>query len=128
MFQRVRNFVARHPKKLTAVAVVAAGAVAWRFAKRRLIDWQERESERMIEAARRQAHFDSTMRTADGAIEALGVSIAQKICQCLDTDPVIAQLDTHREKRGPEWRDAWQQLKANYSNQKKKHVTKKDFF
>jgi len=112
MFRRVRNFVSRHPKKLAAVAFVAAGAVAWRFAKKRLLDWQERESERMIEAARRQAHFEATMRTADAAIEALGVSIALKICQCLDTDPVIGELEANRDKRGPDWKDSWQQLKV----------------
>ncbi|CAB3376380.1 Hypothetical predicted protein [Cloeon dipterum] len=111
MFRRVRSFVSRHPKKLAAVAVVAAGVVAWRYAKRRLIEWQEKESERLIESARRQAHFEATMRTADAAIEALGVSVAQRICQCLDTEDVIAQLDANRDKKGPEWREAWTQLK-----------------
>ncbi|XP_059485702.1 peroxisomal biogenesis factor 3 [Neocloeon triangulifer] len=111
MFRRIRNFVSRHPKKIATVALVAAGTLAWKYAKHRLVEWQQKESERMIEAARRQAHFEATMRTADGAIEALGMSIAQKICQCLDTDPVIAKLDANRDKKGPEWREAWTELK-----------------
>ncbi|KAF4526712.1 hypothetical protein B566_EDAN015682 [Ephemera danica] len=111
MFRRIRNFVSRHPKKITAVAVIAVGTLAWKFARRRFEQWQENESRRLMEAARKQQHFEATLRTADSAMIALGPAIARAVNEALDTSDIVARLRELRDKKGEEWRAAWAQLK-----------------
>lgn len=108
MFSRLRNFVSRNKKKFIVGGVVIAGAgIAFRYAQRRLIEYQEQQVKEFLEKARRLQHFESTEKTCDQAITGLMPGLCEAILKMLDTDSLLAELRTNTERK----LELWEELK-----------------
>jgi len=108
MFSRVRNFLSRNKKKFITGGIVIVGAgIAFRYAQRRLIEYQEQQVKEFLEKARRLQHFESTEKTCDQAIYGLMPGLCDAILKMLDTDSLLAELRTNTDRK----LELWEELK-----------------
>jgi peroxin-3 len=108
MFSRLKGFVSRNKKKFIVTGVVVAGAgLAFRYAQRRLIEYQEKQVKEFLEKARRLQHFESTEKTCDQAIFGLMPGLCDAIIKMLDTDSLLAELRTSTDRKI----ELWEELK-----------------
>lgn len=108
MFSRLRNFLSRNKKKFIVGGVVIAGAgLAFRYAQRRLIEYQEQQVKEFLEKARRLQHFESTEKTCDQAIFGLMPGLCDAILKMLDTDSLLIELRTNADRK----LELWEELK-----------------
>lgn len=109
MFSKLRNFVSRNKRKFIVTGVVIAGAgFAFRYAQRRLRDYQEQQVKEFLEKARRLQHFESTEKTCDQAIFGLMPGLCDAILKMLDTDSILAELRTNTDRK----LELWEELKC----------------
>lgn len=108
MFSRLKNFVSRNKRKFIVTGVVVAGAgLAFRYAQRRLIEYQEKQVKEFLEKTRRLQHFESTEKTCDQAIFGLMPGLCDAIVKMLDTDSILAELRTNSDRK----LELWEELK-----------------
>lgn len=108
MFSRLKNFVSRNKRKFIVTGIVVAGAgLAFRFAQRRLIEYQEKQVKEFLEKTRRLQHFESTEKTCDQAIFGLMPGLCDAIVKMLDTDTILAELRTNTDRK----LELWEELK-----------------
>lgn len=106
MFSGVRNFLNRHKRKfLVSGVVIAGGALALRYAQRKLIEYQETKAREFIERTRRTQHFEATERTCNQAIMGLAPNLIDRILKCLDTDPLLEQLRGNPDNKIELWNE-----------------------
>ena len=93
MFSRLRDFARRHRYKLLAVGALGGAAylLQW-YASRRLRDWGERESHRMLEKVKKQAHFESTRATCTSSLGQLSPRLLSRLARVLDSDAPLEAL------------------------------------
>jgi peroxin-3 len=108
MFSRLKNFVSRNKRKFIVTGVVVAGAgLAFRYAQRRLIEYQEKQVKEFLEKTRRLQHFESTEKTCDQAIFGLMPGLCDAIVKMLDTDSILAELRMNTDRK----LELWEELK-----------------
>ena len=93
MFSRLRDFARRHRYKLLAVGALGGAAylLQW-YASRRLRDWGERESHRMLEKMKKQAHFENTRATCTTSLGQLSPRLLSQLARVLDSDAPLEAL------------------------------------
>lgn len=108
MFSRLREFGRRHRYKLLVVSALGGAAylLQW-YATRRLRDWGERESHRMLEKVKKQAHFESTRATCSSSLGQLAPRLLSQLTRVLDSDAPLEAL----RSGAPDKVQVWQQLK-----------------
>lgn len=92
--------------------VIGGGAIALRYAQRKLQEFQEAQAKEFIEKQRRFQHFEATERTCTQAIQSLYPSVIEAISKLYDTDLILKEL---RERKAgslsmAEKVDLWDQL------------------
>lgn len=108
MFSRLKNFVSRNKRKFIVGGIVVAGTgLALRYAQKRLREYQEKQVKDFLERTRRQQHFESTEKTCDQAIFGLMPGLCDAIIKLLDTDSILAELRTNKERK----LELWEELK-----------------
>lgn len=66
MISKIRSFVARHQRKFIVSGVVIGGAIVLkRYAEQKILEWQEKEMNSILERSRKQQHFESTEKTCN---------------------------------------------------------------
>ncbi|XP_043191479.1 peroxisomal biogenesis factor 3-like [Amphibalanus amphitrite] len=108
MLSRLRGFARRHRYKLLAVGALGGAAylLQW-YATRRLRDWGERETHRMLEKVKKQAHFESTRATCTSSLGQLAPRLLSQLTRVLDSDSLLEAL----RAGAPDKLQVWQQLK-----------------
>ncbi|XP_054273462.1 peroxisomal biogenesis factor 3-like [Macrosteles quadrilineatus] len=108
MFSFIKSFLARHKKKLFVLGMFAGGAVlGTRYAQRRFIEWQEKETKEFLERTRKQHYFESSEKTCNQTIIFLSSTLRENIVNHVNCEAVIQQL-----REGPSNKlDLWQELK-----------------
>ena len=93
MLSRLREFARRHRYKLLAVSALGGAAylLKW-YATRRLRDWGERESHRMLDKVKKQAHFESTRATCTTSLGQLSPRLLTQLVRVLDSDGPLEAL------------------------------------
>ncbi|XP_031626358.1 peroxisomal biogenesis factor 3 [Contarinia nasturtii] len=93
MFSSMKNFLNRHRRKFVIGGVVIAGGmIAFRYAQRKLFEYQEAKAREFFERTRRTQHFETTERTCNQAIMGLGPNLIEQILKNLDADRIVADL------------------------------------
>ncbi|XP_033117488.1 peroxisomal biogenesis factor 3-like [Anneissia japonica] len=108
MFAYLRDVFRRHRRKFIFIGVFSAASVLlWKYAQRRLKEWQENEAAECLAFARRQHHFDSNQRTCNMTVLAMLPTIRQSLTKILDSDDLTQQL----KNRPANKLEIWEQLK-----------------
>lgn len=106
MFSGVRNFLDRHKRKfLVTGVVVAGGAIALRYAQRKLLEYQECKAREFIDRTRKRQHFETTERTCNQAIMGLAPNLIDRVLKCLDTDPLLEKLRSNPDNKVELWNE-----------------------
>lgn len=106
MFQRFREFARRHRYKLLVTAALGGGAylLKW-YAERRLRQWTEDESARMMDKVKKQAHFESTRATCAASLSRLTPRLLSALTRLLDTDAPLEALRSGAPNKLAVWND-----------------------
>lgn len=109
MFSRIRNFAERHHRKfLIAGALVGGGMFLKRYVEQKLLEWQEREMNQLLDRSRKQQHFESTERTCNLTITSVLPQLQTAIGKTLDSDSITLLL----KQKAPNKKELWEQLKV----------------
>ncbi|XP_063704508.1 peroxisomal biogenesis factor 3 [Culicoides brevitarsis] len=96
MFSMLRNFISRHKRKFVITALIfSVGVTSLHYARRKLIEFQEKQAKEFIEKNRRIQHFESTERTCNQAVYNLYPNVVEVIAKLYDTNNILQEL---REK------------------------------
>lgn len=83
----------RHRRKFFITGAIIGGfAIVARIADRRFREWQQKEAEALMETARREQHFTSTIKTCDSTINGLATALNDTIFKLLDCDELTERL------------------------------------
>lgn len=109
MFSRFRNFMSRHKRKFLVTGVVVGGGyLAFRFATRKLREFQESQASELIQKARRSCHFDSTEQTCNQTIMRLAPNVCDVVMNLSETDAVLEQIRSNPSNK----LELWDELKV----------------
>ena len=87
--------------------LAGGGYLLKRYAEKKLIEWQEREMNQLLERSRKQQHFESTERTCNITITSVLPQLQNSIGKALDSDSITLLL----KQKAPNKKDLWEQLK-----------------
>ncbi|XP_037083239.1 peroxisomal biogenesis factor 3-like [Pollicipes pollicipes] len=106
MFSRLRGFVRRHRYKLAVVGALGGAAylLKW-YAERRLREWGDGESQRMLDKVKKQAHFESTRATCAASLSQLAPRLLSQLTRLLDSDAPLEALRTGAPNKLQMWRE-----------------------
>ncbi|KAK2157632.1 hypothetical protein LSH36_188g10023 [Paralvinella palmiformis] len=108
MFGNIWNFVKRHRRKFLYTGVVVGGlAVLGRYAKKKLLEYQETEAEECLTHARKQHHFDSNQRTCNMTVLSMLPNLRQTLMVLLSTEELTAELKNKPANK----LEIWEKLK-----------------
>lgn len=109
MFDRFKNFISRHKRKFIVTGVVIGGGyLAFRFATRKIREFQENQAADLIEKARRSCHFDSTEQTCNQTIMRLAPNVCDIVINLCDTDAILEQIRLNPNNK----LELWDELKV----------------
>lgn len=109
MLSRIRNFAERHHRKfLIAGVLVGGGVLLKRYVEQKLLEWQEREMNQLLDRSRKQQHFESTERTCNMTITSVLPQLQTAIGKTLDSDSITLLL----KQKAPNKKELWEQLKV----------------
>ncbi|XP_030375348.1 peroxisomal biogenesis factor 3 [Scaptodrosophila lebanonensis] len=108
MLSRLQDFFTRHRRKFIVTGVVVGGTIAAaRYARRKLLEFQERQAREFFERTRRMQHFESTERTCNQVILGMGEEMCQAILRECSTDDLLEQLRQNPSNKV----ELWEQMK-----------------
>jgi len=109
MFSKIRDFAQKHHRKfLFAGVMVGGGMFLKRYAEQKLLQWQEREVNQLLERSRKQQHFESTEKTCNITIGSVIPQVQFTLSKALDSDSITLLL----KNKAPNKKDLWEQLKV----------------
>uniref|UniRef100_A0A1B6J9X2 Peroxisomal biogenesis factor 3 n=1 Tax=Homalodisca liturata TaxID=320908 RepID=A0A1B6J9X2_9HEMI len=109
MISYFKEVVKRHKKKIIFIGIVVGGAVLGsRYAQRRLIEWQEKETKEFLERTRKQHYFESTEKTCNQTIIFLSSTLREKISNCVNCDEILNKLRQGASNKV----ELWEELKV----------------
>lgn len=111
MFSKVTDFFSRHRRKFVVTGVVVGGSyLAYRYAMKKLIEYQENQTKDFLEQTRRSQHYESTERTCNQVIVGLSSKMFDEIIKLLNSEAIMEQL---RNNPTPENKiELWNGLKV----------------
>jgi len=108
MFSKIREFAQRHQRKfLFAGVMVGGGILLKKYAEQKLLNWQEKEVNQLLERSRKQQHFESTEKTCNVTIGSVIPQVQTTLSKALDSDSITLLL----KNKAPNKKDLWEQLK-----------------
>jgi len=108
MFDSIWVFVKRHRRKFLFTGVLVGGVYfLGKYAKRKLLEYQEKEAAECLAQFRRQHHFDSNQRNCNTTVLSLLPRLRETLCQHLNSEALTSQLRT----RPPNKVEIWEDLK-----------------
>ena len=109
MLSGVKDFFYRHRRKFIVTGVVFGGSyLAYRYAMKRLMEFQEKQAREFLDHTRRTQHYESTERTCNQVIVGLSSKLYDEIIRLLSGEDVMEQLRLNPENKI----DLWNQLKV----------------
>lgn len=106
MLGRVWEFIKRHKKKFVFAGVVIIGSgYVYRYMRRKLKDFQDKEAAECLKDARRQHHFDSNQRTCNMTVLSLLPTLREKLLEILNTEVLTEQLKSSPANKLQLWED-----------------------
>lgn len=110
MFSRVKDFFSRHRRKFVVTGVIVGGSyLAYRYAMKKLIEFQEKQTREFLEQTRRTQHYESTERTCNQVIVGLSSKMFDEIIRLLNSEGIMEQLRNNPENKV----ELWNQLKVS---------------
>jgi len=79
-----------------------------RYAQQKLLGWQEKEMDQLLEQSRKRQHFESTEKTCNMTVLSVVPQLTSQICQNLDSDSITLLL----RNKAPNKVQLWEQLKV----------------
>jgi peroxin-3 len=93
MFKRIRNFIYnRRGKILIGGIFLSIFFTIARYARNKLITWQEKELKEFLERSRRKQHFEETESTCKQTVLMLSGSLRTEVNKCLDCKKIVNDL------------------------------------
>jgi peroxin-3 len=108
MFGSIWSFVKRHRRKFLFAGVLVGGVVLLgKFAKKKLVEYQEKEAAEYLAQFRRQHHFDSNQRNCITTVLSLLPRLREALCHQLNSEALTTQLRTRPTNK----LEIWEELK-----------------
>ncbi|ALC44670.1 Pex3 [Drosophila busckii] len=108
MLSRLQDFLSRHRRKLVVTGALVGGTIyAARYARRKLVEYQEKQARDFFERTRRMHHFESTERTCNQVILGMGEEMCQAVLKECSTDELLEQLRQNPSNK----LELWEQMK-----------------
>lgn len=93
MFSYIQDFCSKHRRKLIFGGVIIGGLIfGTKCAQKKLIEWQERETRKLLEKTKKQHYFDSTEKTCNQTIYSLGSTLRDNINSLVKCEEILQQL------------------------------------
>jgi peroxin-3 len=109
MFKRIRNFIYnRRGKILIGGIFLSIFFTVARYTRNKLIEWQEKEQNELIEKSRRRQHFEDTKSTCKQTMLMLSGSLRTKVNKCLNCKQIVSDLSRGTANKI----SAWNKLKV----------------
>lgn len=106
MFSKVKDFFSRHRRKFVVTGVVVGGSyLAYRYAMKKLIEFQEKQTRDFLEQTRRTQYYESTERTCNQVIVGLSSSMFDEIIKLLRSDGIMEQLRNNPDNKVELWNE-----------------------
>lgn len=87
MFSKIRSFIARHHRKFIVSGVVIGGAfILKKYAEKKIVEWQEKEMNSILERSRKQQHFESTEKTCNLTITSVVPKLQNSISNVVNSN------------------------------------------
>lgn len=110
VISKFRGFLTRHRNKFViGGAVIASSILATKYARQKLIQWQETETKEFLERNRKQSHFESIGRTCNQTISNVSSTLTNIVISIINTDHIIQELKNHPSEKVR----LWNELKVN---------------
>ncbi|GAB6031393.1 hypothetical protein CHUAL_009175 [Chamberlinius hualienensis] len=104
------SFFKRHRRKFFVFGAVTGGlAVINYYGRRKLREWQERESHQYLERLKREQHFESTQKTCKAMTGGIISTFVKKISNLADCEGLTAKLKDKPNNKI----ELWQELKCS---------------
>ena len=104
MFGRVNDFLRRHRYKLLVASGVAGGLVILgKYAESKLKEWQENETSRFLEKARKSHHFETTQRTCNLTLKSLFTLMRKTLDSSLGVEEILKEIRARPEEKVALW-------------------------
>uniref|UniRef100_A0A6A7FR51 Peroxisomal biogenesis factor 3 n=1 Tax=Hirondellea gigas TaxID=1518452 RepID=A0A6A7FR51_9CRUS len=108
MFVAIRDFVSRHRNKLVVAGVtVASVALVSKLVERKIIDWQDQQTKKIVEQQKRKEHYERTLDTTHGVLHRLLPTLRKVIEENLDCDLFVQKIRDEPQNK----KQLWQQLR-----------------
>lgn len=85
--------------------VVGGSYLAYRYAVRKLIEYQEKQTREFLEQTRRTQHYESTERTCNQVIVGLSSKLFDEITRLLNSEGIMEQLRNNPENKVELWNE-----------------------
>ncbi|XP_055906575.1 peroxisomal biogenesis factor 3 [Eupeodes corollae] len=108
MLSSVRGFLSRHRRKFIVTGVVVGGSVlVFKYAKKKLLDFQERQAREFIERTQRIQYFESQERNCNQVILGISTDLCNEILKLLNHEELLERLRKNPENKI----ELWEELK-----------------
>lgn len=102
----MKNFLTRNRNRIVIGGLVVSGGVlAFRYAQRKLHEYQVEQAKLFLERTRRTQHFEATERTCNCVITNLAPTLCEEILKVLNTDEILEQLRKAPENKAALWNE-----------------------
>lgn len=107
MFSRIKNFICRHRRKFLVSGVVIGGSILLtRYAQKKFIEWQDKETKDFLERTRKQYQFESTERTCNQTIISLSIQLKNEISKIFDSESLLTKIrSVNKDEKIRVWED-----------------------
>lgn len=108
MFSSIRGFLSRHRRKFVVTGVVVGGSfLIFKYAQKKLRDFQERQAREFLERTQRIQYFESQERNCNQVIMGISTDLCNEILKLVNNDELLDRL-----RRNPENKvELWEELK-----------------
>lgn len=106
LFSKFKDFLTKHKNKFFVGGVIVAGSIfLTKFAQRKVIEWQEKETKEFLERNRKHAHFESLGRTCNQTISNLSPTLTILIINNINTIQIIDELKNNPSDKVKLWNE-----------------------
>lgn len=107
---KLKGFLIRHKTKFLFGGSVIVGSIfLTKFAQKKLVQWQEKETKEFLERNRKQTHFESISQTCNQTISNLSSTLTLLVTKIVNTDHIIEELKNNPSNKLL----LWNELKVN---------------
>lgn len=102
----MKDFISRHRRKIFGITVIVGGVVIGsRYAQRRFIEWQEKETKEFLDRTKKQQYFESSEKTCNQTILVLSKTLRENILILVNCEKVIDELREGSSNKVELWKE-----------------------